>query len=313
MKRNDDIFIMLPSFHEPDLMDTVISAYENAGSPENVFIGVCNQKIYGEFEDFSMFKNVAVSNITSPSPRGLGIAMLEALYLWKDQYYVLRVDAHTVFVRNWDILLKENYEQIEKETEHNKIIISHRPSTYEKGKNGEKTFQTKRYDYRYGVDIQRELLTRFDSSYIINSPEEDPDPSKNYVEHFLIAAGEVFSTHNYFFEVMPDPRLIFFGEEYVYPMRAWTRGFRIFSIHDNISYTLHKTPEYLDSVEIDFVTESKKFGALAPLSHSHRLFFKEILMGNEYGYYGATDPEMYDKYIEKLGFNYRENIKDLYC
>ena len=313
MKRNDDIFIMLPSFHEPDLTDTVISAFENASSPSNVFIGVCNQKIYGSFEDFSMFENVAVSNITSPSPRGLGIAMLEALYLWKDQYYVLRVDAHTVFVKNWDILLKENYEQIEKETAHNKIIISHRPSTYEKSKNGEKTFQTKRYDYRHGVDIQRELLTRFDSSYIINSPAVDPDPSKNYVEHFLIAAGEVFSTYDYFFEVMPDPRLIFFGEEYVYPMRAWTRGFRIFSIHNNVSYTLHKTPEYLESVEIDFVTESKKFGALAPLSHSHRLFFKEILMGNEFGYYGAKDHEMYDKYIENLGFNYKESLQNVVC
>ena len=313
MKQNDDIFIMLPSFHEPDLMDTVVSAYENAGSPANVFIGVCNQKIYGEFEDFSMFRNVTVSNVTSPFPRGLGIAMLEALYLWRGQHYVLRVDAHAVFVKNWDILLKENHEKIAKETEHNKVILSHRPSTYEKGENGEKTFQTKRYDYRHGVDIQRELLTRFDSSYMISSPEEDPDPSRNYVEHFLIAAGEVFSTHDYFLDVMPDPRLIFFGEEYVYPMRAWTRGFRIFSIHENISYTLHKTPEYLQSVEIDFVTESKKFERLASLTHSHRLFFKEVLMGNEIGYYGAKDHESYDQYIEKLGFNYKESVENLYC
>ena len=304
---------MLPSFHEPDLMDTVVSAYENAGSPANVFIGVCNQKIYGEFEDFSMFRNVTVSNVTSPFPRGLGIAMLEALYLWRGQHYVLRVDAHAVFVKNWDILLKENHEKIAKETEHNKVILSHRPSTYEKGENGEKTFQTKRYDYRHGVDIQRELLTRFDSSYMISSPEEDPDPSRNYVEHFLIAAGEVFSTHDYFLDVMPDPRLIFFGEEYVYPMRAWTRGFRIFSIHENISYTLHKTPEYLQSVEIDFVTESKKFERLASLTHSHRLFFKEVLMGNEIGYYGAKDHESYDQYIEKLGFNYKESVENLYC
>ena len=304
---------MLPSFHEPDLVDTVVSAYENAGSPANVFIGVCNQKIYGEFEDFSMFRNVTVSNVTSPFPRGLGIAMLEALYLWRGQHYVLRVDAHAVFVKNWDILLKENHEKIAKETEHNKVILSHRPSTYEKGENGEKTFQTKRYDYRHGVDIQRELLTRFDSSYMISSPEEDPDPSRNYVEHFLIAAGEVFSTHDYFLDVMPDPRLIFFGEEYVYPMRAWTRGFRIFSIHENISYTLHKTPEYLQSVEIDFVTESKKFERLASLTHSHRLFFKEVLMGNEIGYYGAKDHESYDQYIEKLGFNYKESVENLYC
>jgi hypothetical protein len=89
---NEDIFIAIPSFKEEDLLNTVKSIYENAEKPDNVYVGICNQRTDGNFEDFSSFPNVRTANLTTPYAFGLGMGFLLATWLLQDEQYVMRID-----------------------------------------------------------------------------------------------------------------------------------------------------------------------------------------------------------------------------
>lgn len=78
---NEKIFIAIPSFQEEDLLNTIKSIYSEAEKPENVYVGICNQRLDGNFEDFSSFPNVRTANLVLPNSLGLGMAWLIATWL----------------------------------------------------------------------------------------------------------------------------------------------------------------------------------------------------------------------------------------
>ena len=89
---NEKIFIAIPAFQEEDLLKTVKSIYETAEKPENVYIGICNQRLDNNFEDFSEYPNVRTANLTTPFPFGLGMGFLLSTWLMGDEHYVMRID-----------------------------------------------------------------------------------------------------------------------------------------------------------------------------------------------------------------------------
>lgn len=129
-----------------------------------------------------------------------------------------------------------------------------------------------------------------------------------YKEHFFASGHMMFSSRSFVEDVLPDPRVIFFGEEHTFPLRAYTNGYRIFAIKENVLYTLNKIPEYLtDTHKRDWKNYQNPNNFCTPHVY-YQNFFHKILKGEEFGPFAAKDKESYDEYIKAMGIDYKDLI-----
>ena len=137
----------------------------------------------------------------------------------------------------------------------------------------------------------------------------------------------IFSTSDFYKEIIPDPRILFFGEEHTTGLRAWTNGFRIFSLKENVLWHLGKTEEYFEGIgrdnwrnPINLEVGSGNLNNYRdyhnhtnPINlevgsgnvNNYRDCHNHILKGLEYGPLAAKDQESYIEYLKAIGFDYR--------
>jgi hypothetical protein len=315
---NQNIFVTIPSLNENDLLNTISDLYSKADNPQSVFVGICNQKTDGQFEDFSQFENVRFTNIDSDKIRGIGIARIESLWLWSGQKYILQIDAHSRFVESWDSILIAWYLKLESLNPN--CVISQRPCAFTKTIDGKINFDEsipsiqKLREFQILDATEKLTKSEFSSeqrnaisnniSHVFEYPE--------FVEHYFVAGGFIFSIYKFFMDVLPDPRIAFFGEEHTLPIRASANGYSIYAINERVVYTLEKTDEYLNSA--DASANWHNIYSVDSVSTTYLHFFDsytKILLGQEFGYYGATDIIAYETYIDNMGFDYR-SIEGIY-
>lgn len=297
---NNNIFIAIPSFNESLLLETITSAYEQAAEPERVYFGICNQKSENNFEDFSLFPNVRSLNIHYPHARGLGIAMLEAMMMWSGQRFFMRVDGHTIFNKNWDSLLVNEYENLL--TVADKPIISQRTDWFIFDDDGNKVFVDGHVNPIYFNDELVDVIRASKTAEFVLPIHWDN--KERFVEHYLISGHFIFSDWRFIDELLSDPRISFFGEEHVYGLRACTNGFRIFGIRERILHTLGKSEDFSTTVKGE--KDWRNSVSNQPSTFLHFYYsYKNTLSGYDVGYYGAKDDKTYLEYIKKIGFDYR--------
>jgi hypothetical protein len=135
---------------------------------------------------------------------------------------------------------------------------------------------------------------------------ETKDASFDYYEHQGWLAHFVFSRPEVFFDILPDPLIMFGGEEPTLALRAWTRGYRTFMIKEHILWHLNKND--LDDPE----DRSKNPGDPILIQHYHRKTalsinrVESILKGEILGYWGAPSIELLQAYEKEQGFNFTE-------
>ncbi len=308
---NEKIFIAIPAFQEEDLLNTVKSIYENAEIPSNVYIGICNQRLDNNFEDFSEYPNVRVANLTTPYPFGLGIGYLLSTWLLHEEYYVMRIDGHMRFKKNWDKTLKYYHNLISKQVCYG-VVISSRPLFFEKDTNGNETYYVSNQNDPFAT--KRELIANINSknSSIVYKEEftEGIWENKEYIETHFVSGAFQFSTIEYFKKIIPDPRIFMFGEEHTTPLRAWTNGYRIYCIEEPVVFHLNKGNNYRDNLgSDDWINNIQKTND-ASIPYKYQSYYKDILLGKEFGAFAAKDKESYDAYIEAMGYPYADLIEE---
>jgi len=312
-KFNNSIFIAIPSSDEEDLLETVADCFKKAKKPENIFIGIVNQKKDGFFEDFTSYPNIRTINIQSKYSIGLGNAFALACSLFNDEKYFMRIDAHTRFVKNWDEILINNFLNIKKDG-YKKPIISYRTSWFEKDKDGTLNYITfphpnvsamKKENILFlakNKEIKEKLENRLKSL-------DDDWGSEKYKQHYMISGHFMFAEASFVDEVFPDFRVVFLGEEHTIPIRAFTRGYRIFAIKDEIIFHLGKTENYFNGIGFDnwkINLDSMSNQWRNYVWNNYEFYFLKILKGEEIGYFGAKDEESYLEYIRRFGVSYRD-------
>jgi hypothetical protein len=60
------------------------------------------------------------------------------------------------------------------------------------------------------------------------------------IEHYGIAGHFIFTVGDFADEILPDPLIMFAGEEETIALRAWTRGYRIYAIKNPIAWHKNK-------------------------------------------------------------------------
>lgn len=297
------IFISIPSYRDPELLRTVKSAIENADRPDLLHFGIVAQDIDSAIPNLDFVKNLSLTKMHPKFARGAGFARSEGMKLYNGQDYYIQIDSHTIFTKGWDTKCISIHSRAKELSGNNKIIISAFPQSYyaespntisikKFDKNDTITYPTKQIPHlRDGKDWTANRVD-FDSP-------DNPDPEMSKV----ILAGFTFASGNIVEEVPYDPEICFFGEEICFSLRAWTRGWDIYSPKETILYHFY-TREGYKKIWKDRNLRNISWKDLESISRKKQ---ERVLCGIEQGTYGAAEnPRTLAQYEEMTGLNFKK-------
>ena len=218
------IFISIASYRDPELEPTIEDCLAKARHPEQLTFGVCWQ--HGPEETAPRrFSDAGfrVVDVDWRKSRGACWARAEAMKLWRGEDWFLQLDSHHRFVSDWDVKLIAQAEA----TGSAKPILTTYPPAY--SLTGDPA--------SFGDEP---TLMVFDGFFEDGLPSLKPMtmPRKDWggkpVASRFLAAGFLFAPGRFVEDVPYDPDLYFIGEEITLAVRAFTRGYEIFSIHPRL-------------------------------------------------------------------------------
>ena len=293
------IFISIASYRDPELERTIHSAIDNAANPDELYFGVVIQEFEKEMPDLSWVKNISLVQIHPKFARGAGYARSIAMDLYEDQDYYLQIDSHTLFEKNWDLLCIEQHNKAQEIAKNNKVILSHFPMPYYVETNNKISIIKKsKIQLPYPTKQIPKLTKRneWTAERIELSNKNIPEESTT------LLAGFIFTTGNIVKEIPYDPEIVFFGEELCFALRAWTRGWDIYSPCKIILYHFY-TRERYSKIWKDRNIRAVSWKELESISKEKQ---KNILCGIEQGIYGLGNIRSIEDYERITGLNFKK-------
>lgn len=294
---NEDIFIAIPAFNEKFTHITVHDAFAKADKPENVYIGIFNQKSNNlEFEDFSGYKNVRCINVRYEKPLGNGLARLSAASLLENEEYFLQIDAHTIFAKGWDTTYLNDLKILLRH--YDKPLISqslawHREADY--FENDQAYIKNFKGIKAYPLHKEGDVKTHPD-----HSRESEEKILGKFLEHYLAYGCFLFGQSKFLYDISYNPFILLDPEQESTALRASTRGYRFFSSDITPISTLGKGEDggfteekYGDDYKHGFIKYS--FDQMMKGSYG-----KSFYAGKNFGFWGAETKELYDEYFKKI-------------
>lgn len=107
------IYVSIPSLYDPELIPTIKSCLHQASKQNKIIIGVAfstfikDLNVYEIAESVSKFDNVRFKIFDCKDSIGLAASRKNAYSLYDGEDYLLQIDAHSFFKKNWDIELIE--------------------------------------------------------------------------------------------------------------------------------------------------------------------------------------------------------------
>jgi|TARA_R110002110_G_scaffold168174_3_gene369541 hypothetical protein len=218
------ILILIPSYRDDDLVPTINDAIEKASNKDRLYFGICWQ--HSESESLNQFMNNERFKILSyhwSDAKGLGWARKKLECLYDDEDFILQLDSHHRFEKDWDKTLVKTWNDANKKTDYIPIITTYgTPYTIKDGK-AELLLDV---PCRIGVHHFNDKGNIFFRCEHL--PEElrgiGPTPSRWLSAHFLFTKGS-------FIKDVPQDQDIYFGgetEEIALGIRAFTHGYDMF-------------------------------------------------------------------------------------
>ena len=287
------IFVSLAAYRDLEVRKTIESAISNASNKNDIYFGVFSQADDHEFIDASDIPNVLQRRVPASEAKGAGYARSIAEKMYDGQDYFLQIDAHSIFVKDWDTKIISWYKRIQQETDNQKVIISSwaLPYRYENGKIILNSTITHGWHWKNKMVPHYNVLIPYNNVWTAERVEMQED----YHESLCVLGGLIFASGDIVNEVPYDPRLSWNGEEIIYSVRAYSRGWRIYSIKENLIY--HHYDRDLKRIWED------KPSDWSELNRESIKTSLGILAMKERGIYGIADPLQYAEYQNKAGIN----------
>lgn len=135
MEDSDTIFVLIPSYRDPELPHTLYSLFETAADSSRVFVGVYEQEdVDAPPLELSprWRQQVRVHRVPWTLARGPCFARAEAAKLYAGERFVLYLDSHMRMAVHWDSLLLEQWRMCQSD----RAILTTYPVGYEMGFEG---------------------------------------------------------------------------------------------------------------------------------------------------------------------------------
>jgi len=318
---SEKIFISIISCKEHFIEQTVLSALNNAKNPENIYIGIFNTVIDND-PLFINIENVKVVNFYCKNPMGIGFSRKKATEICpEDTTYILQIDAHMLFENNWDESLIKNIKNIEIKTKNKKNIISSFLNNWIIDENKNITINEKIIFDIKNIEMDY-FLSPINIKYRWNSNQTYPQTwgyeldswkEDDFFEISSVSGNFVFSRKELFDQIKYDERGTWGSDEGIFAMRAWTRGYKIYTIKNKIAYHLNKDV-MKDKLKSDWRNNAEGIVEDEEIENKKVLNFKiikNIYTGKELGEFGSPNIKLLKEYEKFCDFNFSEYYKNL--
>jgi hypothetical protein len=292
------IFISIASYRDPLVLTTINSAIENADNPDNISFGLVIQDLDRDIPNFEKYKNISIIKMHPRDAMGAGFARSKAMSLLKDEDFFLQIDSHTVFEKSWDTNAIKELKYAQELSSNKKVILSYFPPPFHI-ESGNKIFIIKNNKMQPPYPTrQRPKLNKRKEWTAERFDFED----KNKPElSTTVLAGFIFAESNLIKEVPYDPEISFFGEEICFAIRAWTRGWDIYSPSKIILYHFYTRGGY-SKIWKDRNIRKISWKEVEEISKQKQ---KMVLCGIQKGIYGAGNIRSLKEYEELIGINFK--------
>lgn len=238
---NKKIYVSLASYRDPYLQSTIDSLFCESDFPNNIKVGCFIHALPEEMDTLKLERTYDGKVEYSIERAGQMFSVTEcrnrSLAWLTDEYdYILQVDAHTRFDQGWDTYLINLIESIE----YDKPILSGSLSTFDIKEDGEevKTYMKScRSFYMNNEDTKRAFLHSYDlapNGHILPLIE-----GKNYAIDWYLAGHFIFAPAAYFKSIPQPDWVLFWGEEVINGVRAFTAGWNVYIPEDIPLYHLY--------------------------------------------------------------------------
>lgn len=339
------IFIPIAACEEKFIEQTVKSALFNAYNPKNIYFGIFNNildKKHSLLDNDFIVNNSQIfyTELVSGCPMGTGFGRMNASLLqFKNFEYMFQIDAHTIFSKNWDVLIIEYFNKIkdQENLDADKMVLSCVPpivwkevdgNIYARGANSEEFIQIDPYrmdDYlgeslEMGTVVPKFYYDGFQGTTQISENLGFPIAYGNghikndYQEIDAIHASFVFSKSNINREVLLDPQDPFHGDQSNYAVRLISRNYRIFCPKFPVIGTLNKFENNPLDIKKNYNWRSWRKNNKNGLSRDasslyfsfkndkSNVFFSDMISGRYFGYWGSPSIEALKKAKMKIDY-----------
>jgi hypothetical protein len=223
------IFIQIASYRDPQLIPTIENCIENANNPQNLRFGICWQ--FDETENTNKYQNDSrfkIIKIQYTESKGCCWARHKLQQLYDNEQYTLQLDSHHRFIKGWDTVLINMYNQLKNKGIQKPLITSYLPSYNPGNDPKDRVLVPWKIDFK---EITADQQVLFIPSYIYNFDSlTEPISATFYSAHFAFTSGDFVK------DVPHDPELYFTGEEMSITVRAFTYGYDLFHPHIVIAW-----------------------------------------------------------------------------
>lgn len=228
------IFLSVSSYKDPLLINTLLSAYNNATNKANIVFAVVDQNNQKLDLDIFPFKD-QLRYLFLPAEYARGCAwarsLAQSLYMGED--YFFQVDSHTIFEAGWDEYFVTYLKKIQQR--YHKPVISCYPRNFEIEDLDNQRYIKSQYDDKTTHVMVIDENRVFKEGYF--SMKKGISSGDDAIKKgFLIAGGCIFGLGSMVDEVPYDPFLYFDGEEDSLAWRLYTNGYTIFHTPDTPLY-----------------------------------------------------------------------------
>ena len=240
------IFVSIAAYRDPETFPTLVDLFDKAEYPEDIIAGVLCQVKEGDDPVFTQIPEQWKDNIRHkvvPAEESNGVCWARSRILSElrgAEKFVLQIDSHTRFERNWDTKLLSQLARCESP----KPILSSFPPVYTPVGLGDKMYS----------HMTKRLTVRDDLPAFCSFAHDYASRPRKPVPQIGLAAGLLFAPARAFDEVPYDPNIYFQGEEFTLALRLFTHGWDIFHQCDVVIYHM-----YRDGGEDKFVPRTLHF------------------------------------------------------
>lgn len=232
MKKNNNIFVQIASYRDPELLPTIRNLLEMAAHPENIKICIAWQHSeedkWDTLEEYYDDDRFIILDIPHTKTKGTCWARYNIQQQWSGEAYTLQLDSHHRFVKNWDTILIKMIKDLQKKG-HKKPLLTAYVSSYEPhndpaGRAPDPWWLTfDRFTPGGAVFFIPAVIPNWQKRKL-------PYPGRFYSGHFAFTLGQFCK------EVPHDPNYLFHGEEISIAARAYTWGYDLFAPHKVVVY-----------------------------------------------------------------------------
>lgn len=221
------ILVHLPAYRERELVPTIKDALAQAEYPERIHFGICRQYNpddgFDNLDEFRSDPRFKIHDMLYTEAKGLAYARsIINETLLTDEDFVLQLDAHHRFTKNWDSTLLGWYDDLKREG-YNPLLCGYLPLydpfTYPEGRVEEPWVSVAQCFYPHGtIFIRPSGIPNWQSL-------TKPFPARFISGHFC------FGPNKWAKEIRHDTDIFFAGEELNLSVRSFTHGYDLFHPH----------------------------------------------------------------------------------